>query len=117
MIRLRCAKWPLTVLVALMMTAISEPAALSQLLAQKDPGVSERPTTGSESTPATKGVQNEKVIVHPTEGYFAVFGGYTFGGKFDAAGTGAFNGVSFGNGSLADSAVVGAKVERPPNRS
>ena len=49
-------------------------------------------------------------MVYPTEGYFAVFGGYTFGGKYDAAGTGAFNGVSFGNGSLADSAVVGAKA-------
>lgn len=28
--------------------------------------------------------------VHPTEGYLAGFGGYTFGGKFDAEGTGVF---------------------------
>ncbi|HKS76453.1 MAG TPA: hypothetical protein VJQ82_24780 [Terriglobales bacterium] len=49
-------------------------------------------------------------MVHPTEGYFAGFGGYTFGGKFDAEGAGVFNGVNFGNGSLASSAVVGAKA-------
>jgi opacity protein-like surface antigen len=55
-------------------------------------------------------MQSEQVMVYPTEGYFAAFGGYTFGGKFDAEGTGLLNGVSFGNGSLANSAVVGAKA-------
>ena len=84
------------------------PTAVAQT--HNEPGAMERPATGPESTPATKGVQNEKVLVHPTEGYFATFGGYTFGGKFNAGGTGVFNGVSFGNGSLADSAVVGAKA-------
>jgi opacity protein-like surface antigen len=43
-------------------------------------------------------------------GRFAAFGGYTFGGKFDAEGVGLLNGASFGNGSLANSAVVGAKA-------
>ena len=105
-----CRKWPLAAAVVLTISAMSEPAALSQLVAQRDPGASERPATGPESAPATKGVQNEKVLVHPTEGYFGVFGGYTFGGKYDAGGTGVFNGASFGNGSLADSAVVGAKA-------
>jgi opacity protein-like surface antigen len=52
----------------------------------------------------------ERVTVRPSEGYLAGFGGYTFGGKFDADGLGIFNGVSFGNHSLADSGVYGAKA-------
>lgn len=108
--RVALEKWPLTVVMAFIMAIISESAALSQLAAPKDSRSSERSTTGPEISSAPKGIQNEKVLVHPTEGYFAAFGGYTFGGKFDAGGTGVFNGVSFGNGSLADSAVVGAKA-------
>jgi opacity protein-like surface antigen len=82
---------------------VQEPAVVAQMISPK-----ERQAT--EATSVRNGVQNEQIIVHPTEGYFAAFGGYTFGGKFDADGTGIFNGVSFGNGSLANSAVVGAKA-------
>jgi len=64
----------------------------------------------SDTTSRNSEMHSEEVLVQPTEGYVAAFGGYTFGGKFDAGGTGAFNGVSFGNGALADSAVVGAKA-------
>ena len=99
-----CAKWIVIVAITCAMAAVSEPA-----LSQQAPRTSERPTTNPAPPPAS-GTQYEQVMVYPTEGYFAVFGGYTFGGKYDAAGTGAFNGVSFGNGSLADSAVVGAKA-------
>ena len=92
------------------MAAVSEPVAFGQLAAEKAPPTVE-PSTASPGAPAsTKGIQNEQVILYPTEGYFAAFGGYTFGGKFDAEGTGLFNGASFGNGSLANSAVVGAKA-------
>lgn len=65
---------------------------------------------GSERTVGNVHPIYEQVVVHPTEGYFAAFGGYTFGGKFDAEATGVFNGVTFGNDSLANSAVVGAKA-------
>ena len=92
------------------MAAVSESVAFGQLAAEKAPRSVEPSTTGPEASASTKGAQNEQVILYPTEGYFAVFGGYTFGGKFDAEGTGLFNGASFGNGSLADSAVVGAKA-------
>jgi opacity protein-like surface antigen len=53
---------------------------------------------------------SERVRVKPTEGYIAGFGGYTFGGKFDTEGIGNLSGVSFGNRSLADSGVYGAKA-------
>src|SRR4029078_6653737 len=99
-----CAKWIVIVAITCAMAAVSEPA-----LSQQAPRTSERPTTNPAPPPGSR-TQYEQVMVYPTEGYFAVFGGYTFGGKYDAAGTGAFNGVSFGNGSLADSAVVGAKA-------
>ncbi|HJT19843.1 MAG TPA: hypothetical protein VJ746_05210 [Nitrospira sp.] len=64
----------------------------------EDPSLAERP------------VRYEQVIVKPSEGYFAGFGGYTFGGKFDSDNSATFNGATFGNRNLADSAVVGAKA-------
>jgi len=64
----------------IILAAVVVPAALAQDPASKD-------TTTPETPSAQKGVQNEQVVVHPTEGYFAAFGGYTFGGKFDAGGT------------------------------
>lgn len=67
-----------------------------------------KPAEDTGSTP--KDVRVEQVLVHPSEGYFAGFAGYTFGGKFDANGIGLLNGVSFGNHDLADSVVYGAKA-------
>jgi len=110
MTRLACAKWSLAVVIAFTIAAVSEPVASSQLVAQKESQTSERSTTNPETSSAQKSVQIQQVAVHPTEGYFAGYGGYAFGGKLGGEGTGSFNGVSFGNGSLADSAVVGAKV-------
>lgn len=82
------------VVIACTMIAVSEPVAFGQLAAEKEPRVSE-PSTASPGAPASaKGTQNEQVVVHPTEGYFAAFGGYTFGGKFDAEGVGLLNGAS-----------------------
>ncbi|HEX5550642.1 MAG TPA: hypothetical protein VFX36_07415, partial [Nitrospira sp.] len=101
-----CAKWLVPAAMAFMVLAGGEHVVFGQLAPQKEPRVPANP----QSEPPTSGKQSEEVLVHLTEGYFAAFGGYTFGGKFDAGGTGAFNGVSFGNGSLADSAVVGAKA-------
>src|SRR4030095_14924739 len=95
---------------AVAMAAVSEPVAFCQLAAEKTPQAVEPSTASPRAPPPTKGIQNEQVILYPTEGYFAAFGGYTFGGKFDAEGTGLFNGASFGNGSLANSAVVGEKA-------
>ena len=110
MTRMPRAKWFVTVVIAVAMAAVSEPVAFGQLAAEQTPRAVEPSTTSPEAPASTRGTQNEQVILYPTEGYFAVFGGYTFGGKFDAEGTGLFNGASFGNGSLADSAVVGAKA-------
>jgi opacity protein-like surface antigen len=90
--------------------AMGTSAALAQDAAQKDPHVVERPTAAPEVPSTSPGLQSEQVIVHPTEGYFAAFGGYTFSGKFDADGIGVLNGSSFGNHSLADSGVVGLKA-------
>ena len=105
-----CAKRLVRLLLACTLLAVSEPAAFGQLVAQQASRASERITADPETPAPSSAMQSEEVIVHPTEGYFAGFGGYTFGGKFDAEGTGLFNGVSFGNGSLANSAVVGAKA-------
>ena len=80
------------------------------MICAQTPNSPEREPSRTETRLPSNGVQHEQVVVHPTEGYFAAYGGYTFGGKFDAGGTGVFNGVSFGNGSLANSAVVGAKA-------
>lgn len=110
MTRVHCLKWLLIVLVACTMTAVSEPASWGQSAPEKAPRMSEQPSGVPPPGSSTKGTQSEQIVVHPTEGYFAAFGGYTFGGKYDAEGTGVFNGVSFGNGSLANSAVVGAKA-------
>lgn len=110
MSRVTCAKWSVTVVIAFTMLAVSQSMVFSQVAGPKEPRASE-PTTPNQETPsAQRGPQSEQVVVHPTEGYFGAFGGYAFGGKFDAEGTGLLNGVSFGNGSLASSAVVGAKV-------
>ena len=92
------------------LVAIASPVVLAQTAAEKAPRASEPSTTSPEAAASAKGIQNEQVVLYPTEGYFAAFGGYTFGGKFDAEGIGLFNGASFGNGSLANSAVVGAKA-------
>jgi len=109
MTRVAYAKGLVILVTACTLLAVSEPVAFGQLSAQQ-PRASERTTTNPETSPSALGTQSEQVIVRPTEGYVAGFGGYTFGGKFDAEGTGAFRGVSFGNGSLANSAVVGAKA-------
>ena len=98
------------VVIACTMAVASEPVAFGQIAAQKEPPVAEPSPASPEAPASAKGIQNEQVILFPTEGYFAAFGGYTFGGKFDAEGIGLLNGVSFGNGSLANSAVVGAKA-------
>ena len=105
-----CAKRLVRLLSACTLRAVIEPCAFGQLAAQHEPGASGRTTANPEALPSAPGMHSEQVIVRPTEAYFAGFGGYTFGGKFDAEGTGAFRGVNFGNGSLADSAVVGAKA-------
>jgi opacity protein-like surface antigen len=94
----------------LTMVALSESMTFAQISAQQEPLPIEGTTTNSETRSPSGGQQSEQVVLHPTEGYFAGFGGYTFGGKYDADGTGVFNGVNFGNGSLASSAVVGAKA-------
>ena len=104
------AKWLLIMVTACTIAAVSELVALGQPAAHKEPRVSDRRTANPETPSSVAGMRSEQIVVRPTEGYFAGFGGYTFGGKFDAEGTGVFNGVSFGNGSLADSAVVGAKA-------
>ena len=101
-----CAKWLVTAAMAFMVLAGGEHLAFGQLAPQKEP----RGTANPQSEPPNSGKQTQEVLVHLTEGYFAGFGGYTFGGKYDADGTGVFNGVNFGNGSLASSAVVGAKA-------
>ena len=105
-----CAKWLVRVAIACTIASASESVALGQLSAPNEPRSSGRATVNSETPPPVPGMQSEQIVVRPTEGYFAGFGGYTFGGKFDAEGTGIFNGMSFGNGSLANSAVVGAKA-------
>jgi opacity protein-like surface antigen len=55
-------------------------------------------------------VRYEQISIRPSEGYFAGFAGYTFGGKFDPDGIGTLGGVNFGNRTLADSVVYGAKA-------
>lgn len=110
MTRVRCAKHLVILVMVCTLLAVSDPVAFGQLSPQQEPRASERTTANPETPPSALGMQSEQVIVRPTEGYFAGFGGYTFGGKFDAEGTGAFSGGSFGNGSLANSAVVGAKA-------
>lgn len=105
-----CAKWLVRVAIACTIASASESVALGQLSAPNEPRSSGRATVNSETPLPVPGMQSEQIVVRPTEGYFAGFGGYTFGGKFDAEGTGIFNGMSFGNGSLANSAVVGAKA-------
>jgi len=92
------------------MAAVSELVAFGQLAPQNDPRALERTAENPEAAPTQKGVETQQIIMHPTEVYVAAFGGYTFSGKLSTEGTGTFNGVNFGNGSLADSAVVGAKV-------
>lgn len=74
--------------------------------------MAQSPTVKQDDEPRSspKSVRYEQVLVHPTEGYFAGFAGYSFGGKFDADGIGVLNGVSFGNHNLADSVAYGAKV-------
>jgi opacity protein-like surface antigen len=104
------AKWLVIVATACTIASVSEPVAFGQLSAPSEPRASERAAANSETPPRVPGMQSEQIVVRPSEGYFAGFGGYTFGGKFDAEGTGVFNGASFGNGSLANSAVVGAKA-------
>ena len=108
--RLRRAKWSIVVVIACTMAAVGEPVAIGQRAAEQEPRASDRTTAHPEAPSPSGGKQSEQVVVHPSEGYFAGFGGYTFGGKFDAEGTGLLNGTSFGNGSLASSAVVGAKA-------
>src|SRR6476659_246814 len=112
MTRVPRAKWFGTVVIAVTMAAVSEPVAFGQLAAEQTPRAVKHSTTSPEAPASTRGTQNEQVILYPTEGYFAVFGGYAFGGKFDAEGTGLFNGTSFGNGSLADSRWVAANSKR-----
>ena len=108
--RVSCTQCIIIVVIACTMAAVSKPVAFGQLAAPQEPRVSERPTVNPAAPSPAAGTQSEQVVLHPTEGYFAVFGGYTFGGKYDASGVGTFSGLSFGNGSLADSAVVGAKA-------
>jgi opacity protein-like surface antigen len=108
--RVSCATWSVTVVIVFTMVAASEFVAFGQLAPQKDPRASERTMTNPETSEAQKGVESQQIILQPAEGYFAAFGGYTFSGKLSTDGTGTFNGVSFGNGSLADSAVFGAKA-------
>src|SRR5688572_33044974 len=93
-----CAKRLVRLVIACTLLAVSEPCAFGQLAAQHEPRASERTTVNPEALPSALGMHFEQVIVQPTEGYFAGFGGYTFGGKFDAESTGLFNGGSFGNG-------------------
>lgn len=110
MIGLPSARSFLAVGMAFVIAAAIEPVAFGQSSAQQERRAPEASTANSALGPPSGGMQSEQVMVYPTEGYFAVFGGYVFGGKFDAEGTGLLNGVSFGNGSLANSAVVGAKA-------
>jgi opacity protein-like surface antigen len=105
-----CARWPITIVMTLTVVALSESMSFAQFSAQKEPRASDRETASPAAPLPASGTRSEEIVVHPTEGYFAAFGGYTFGGKFDAESTGVLNGVSFGNGSLANSAVVGAKA-------
>jgi len=110
MTRVSCAKWSVAVVIAFTMAAVGEPVAVGQLAAEKEPRASDRTMANPDTPSSSGGKQSEQVVVNPTEGYFAVFGGYAFGGKYNAEGAGLLNGASFGNGSLADSAVVGAKA-------
>jgi len=84
----RCAKRLVRLVIACTLLAVIEPCAFGQLAAQHEPRASERTTVNPEAQPSAPGMQSEQVIVRPTEGYFAGFGGYTFGGKFDAECTG-----------------------------
>jgi opacity protein-like surface antigen len=104
-----CRGWLLIVMTTCTIS-LNGGLVFGQLAAQDANRASERATTDSETSVSSAGMKSEQVVVRPSEGYFAAFGGYTFGGKYDAGGTGLFNGISFGNGSLADSAVVGAKA-------
>jgi hypothetical protein len=88
------AKRLIRLVIACTLLAVIEPCAFGQLAAQHEPRASERTTVTPEALPSAPGMHSEQVIVRPTEGYFAGFGGYTFGGKFDAEGTGAFRGVN-----------------------
>jgi len=63
-----------------------------------------------EGESSSKDVRYEQVLAHPTEGYFAGFAGYTFGGTLDADGIGLLNGANFANHNLAGSVVYGAKA-------
>ena len=108
--RMSWAKWTAILVTACTTTAISEPVVLGQLDVRQEPRASERTMANPETPSSARGMQSEEVVVHPTEGYFAAFGGYTFGGKFDADGIGLFDGTSFGNHSLANSGVFGAKA-------
>ena len=94
--------------------AMVPPVAYSQQDPDK-PVQSEGPRDGGTSSVDQRGmaeqpVRYKRVVVRPSEGYLAGFGGYTFGGKFDADASGSLNGAAFGNRSLATSAVVGAKA-------
>jgi opacity protein-like surface antigen len=110
MTRVACVKLLVIVLTVFTVAAVSEIVAFGQLAPPKDPRALERTAENPEVAPTQKGVEIQQIITHPTEGYFAAYGGYTFGGKLSTEGTGSFSGSSFGNGSLADSAIVGAKV-------
>jgi opacity protein-like surface antigen len=68
------------------------------------------PSKPAEPVGSSQAIRYERESVQPTEGYFAGFGGYTFGGKFDSDGFGTLNGVAFANRSLADSGVYGLKA-------
>jgi hypothetical protein len=50
---------------------------------------------GAQPGLAEQPLRTERVAVRPTEGYFAGFGGYTFGGKFDTDASGSLNGAAF----------------------
>ena len=92
--RVPCAKNLFMVVIACTMAAVSEPVAFGQLAEEKEPRASDQTMANPETPSPSGGKQSEQVVVHPTEGYFAAFGGYTFGGKFDADGVGLLNGAT-----------------------